>query len=90
MLITIIAIITIVAKSNNRFKRRKAKIGSLLLKLLSSNIKTKKKHKRQTNKHRKNIKLKAMGNLTPTMNHYPRHGYMEDTHLQFDNSCELR
>ena len=28
-------------------------------------------------KHRK--KLKAMGNITPTMDHYPRNGQMGDT-----------
>ena len=27
----------------------------------------------------KNKKQKAMGNITPTMDHYPRNGYMGDT-----------
>ena len=26
-----------------------------------------------------NTKIKAMGNITPTMDHYPRSGYMGDT-----------
>ena len=57
-----------------------------LLKLLSRDMKTKPKNKDQpTNNHKKprkiknNKKVKAVGNITPTMDHYPRNGQMGDT-----------
>ena len=57
-------------------------MDSWLLKLLSRDMKTKAKDKDQPRnnhkkKHRKiknNRKVKAMGKVTPTMDHYPRNG----------------
>ena len=34
-----------------------------------------------------NRKIKAMGNITPTMDHYPRNGQMGDTDPQSRMSC---
>ena len=47
-----------------------------LLKLLSRDMKTKTKNKDQpaNNKIKNNRKVKAMGKITPTMDHYPRNG----------------
>ena len=42
-----------------------------LLKLPSRDLKTKTKNKL--------TEKKAMGNITPTMDHYPKHGQMGDT-----------
>ena len=62
-------------------------MDSWLLKLLSRDTKTKTKNKDQlTKNHKKNYrkikynkKIKPMGNITPTMDHYPRSEQMEDT-----------
>ena len=57
------------------------RIDSWLLKLLSRDMKTKAQNKDQPTKNHKknNRKIKAMGNITPTMDHYPRNGQMGDT-----------
>ena len=49
-------------------------MDSSLLELLSRDMKTKTKNKDQPTKI-----IKAMGNITPTMDHYPRNGQMRDT-----------
>ena len=57
-------------------------MDSWLLKLLSRDMTTKTKNKDQPKKIEKiknNRKIKAMRNITPTMDHYPRNGYMRDT-----------
>ena len=60
-------------------------MDSWLLKLLSRDMKTKTKNKDQpTKSHKKKQKkiykkIKAMGNVTTTMAHYPRNGQMGDT-----------
>ena len=61
---------------------KQVSMDSWLLKLLSRDITTKTKNKDQpTNiNHKKNRKIKnnrkvkAMGKITPTMDHYPRNG----------------
>ena len=60
---------------------KQVSMDSWLLKLLSRDMKTKTKNKDQpTNNHKNNRKiknnrkLKAMGKVTPTMDHYPRNG----------------
>ena len=60
---------------------KQVSMDSWLLKLLSRDMTTKTKHKDQpTNNHKKNRKIKnnrkvkAMGKITPIMNHYPRNG----------------
>ena len=56
-----------------------------LLKLLSKDMKTKTKNKDQPTKNIKNNrKVKAMGNITPTVNQYPRNG---DTDSESDMLC---
>ena len=69
-------------------------MDSWLLKLLSRDMKEKQKTKtnQQTiiTKNRKiknNLKVKVMGKITPTMDHYPRNGYMGDTDAQSSMSC---
>ena len=53
-------------------------MDSLLLKLPSSDMKTKAKNKHQptiiknNRKIKKKRKVKAMGNIAPTMDHYPK------------------
>ena len=61
-------------------------MDSWLLKLLSRGTKTKTKNKDQpptiiknNKKIKNNRKIKAMGNITPTMDHYPINGWMGDT-----------
>ena len=65
---------------------KQVRVDSCLLKLLSRDMKTKTKNKDQpTNNHKtdrkikNNRKVKAMGNITPTTDHYPRNGQMRDT-----------
>ena len=61
---------------------KQVSMDSWLLKLLSRDMKTKTKNKdQQTNNHKKktrkiknNRKVKVMGKITPTMDHYPRNG----------------
>ena len=60
---------------------KQVSMDSWLLKLLSRDMKRKTKNKDQpTNNHKKNRKIKnnrkvkAMGKITPTMDHYPRNG----------------
>ena len=60
---------------------KQVSMDAWLLKLLSRDMKTKTKNKDQpTNNHKKNRKIKnnrkvkAMGKITPTMDHYPRNG----------------
>ena len=60
---------------------KQVSMDSWLLKQLSRDMKTKTKNKDQpTNNHKKNRKIKnnrkvkAMGKITPTMDHYPRNG----------------
>ena len=51
---------------------KQVRMDSSLLKLLSRKIK---KKKNKNNRKIKNIrKVKAIGNITPTMDHYPRNG----------------
>ena len=54
-------------------------------------MKTKTKKQRSTIKQRtitkNNRKVKAMGSITPTMDHYPRNGQMGDTDPQSCMSC---
>ena len=60
-------------------------MDSWLLKLLSRDMKTKANKQRLTSKQSKNNrkikdrKNKAMGNMTPIMDYYPRNGWMRDT-----------
>ena len=57
---------------------KQVRMDSLLLKLPSSDMKTKTKNKDQptiiknNRKIKKKRKVKAMGNITPTMDYYPR------------------
>ena len=60
---------------------KQVSMDSWLLKLLSRDMKTKTKNKDQPKNNHKNNrkiknnrKLKAMGKITPTMDHYPRNG----------------
>ena len=61
---------------------KQVSMDSWLLRLLSRDMKTKAKNKDQpTNNHKKkprkiknNRKVKAMGKIIPTMDHYPRNG----------------
>ena len=70
---------------------KQVSINSWLLKLLSRDMKTKTKKQRSTIKQRtiikNNRKVKAMGSITPTMDHYPRNGQMGDTDPQSCMSC---
>ena len=58
-------------------------------------MKTKTKNKDQPTKKslkndrkiKYNKKIKAMGNITPTMDHYRRNGQMGDTDSESDMSC---
>ena len=67
-------------KFNDQLERKlQVRMDSWLLKLLSRGMKTKTKNKDKPTKNHKNItvkwiikKMKAMGNITPTMDHYPR------------------
>ena len=71
----------------NQKKSKQVRVDSWLLKLLSRGMETKTKNKDQPTKNHKkdsrkikyNKKIKAVGNITPTMDHYPRNGQMRDT-----------
>ena len=58
-------------------------------KLLSTEMKAKAKQKKinQQTFRRNSSKIKAIGNITPTMDHCPRNGYMGDKDPQSDMSC---
>ena len=67
----------------NQKESKQVRIDSWSLQPLSRDIKTKTKNKdRPTNNHKNNRKLKTnievkvMGNVTPTIDHYPRNGQM--------------
>ena len=45
------------------------------------------KNQKNNRKIKKNRKIKAMGNITPTMDHYPRNGQMGDTDPQSCMPC---
>ena len=69
----------------NQNKSKQVKMDYWLLKLLSKDMKTKTKNKDQPTKNIKNNrKVKAMGNITPTVNQYPRNG---DTDSESDMLC---
>ena len=60
-------------------KSKQVRIDSWLLKLLSRDMKTKTKKKinqqtitKYNRKIKNNKNIKAMGNITPTIDHYPR------------------
>ena len=60
------------------------RMDSWLPKLLPRDLKTKAKINQETNlknnrKIKKTRKVKAMGNITPTMDQYPRNGQLRDT-----------
>ena len=57
----------------NQRESKQVSMDSWLLKLLSRGMKTKTKINQQT-VIKNNRKVKAMGNETPTMDHYPRNG----------------
>ena len=62
-------------------------MDSWLLKLLSEKHENKNKDQPTNNQKVKNNKVKAMGNITPTMDHYPRNGQMGDTDPQSCMPC---
>ena len=64
-------------------------MDSWLLKLLSENMNTKTANKAQStsNQKVKINKVNAMGNITPTMDHYPRNRQMGDTNPQSCMPC---
>ena len=68
----------------NQKESKQIRMDSWLLKLLSRDMKKKAKNKGQPTKNHKKIKygtkIKAMGSITPTMDHYPRNGQMGDTY----------
>ena len=69
----------------NQNKSKQVKMDYWLLKLLSKDMKTKTKNKDQPTKNIKNNrKVKAMGNITPTVNQYPRN---RDTDSESDILC---
>ena len=59
----------------NQKESKQVRMDSWQLKLLSRNMKTKTKIKQQTIS-KNSRKVKAMGNITSTMDHYPRNGQM--------------
>ena len=64
----------------NQKESKQVRMDSWLFKLLSRDMKTKTKTKiNQQTIIKNNRKIKAMGNITPTMDHYPRNGQMGDT-----------
>ena len=64
----------------NYKESKQVRIDSWLLKLFSRDMKTKGKNKDQpTNSYKNNRQVKPVGNITPTMDHYPRNGWMRDT-----------
>ena len=62
----------------NQKESKQVRIDSWLLKLLSRDMKTKMKNKDQPTISKNNRKIKAMGSITPTMDHCPRNGQMGD------------
>ena len=64
-------------------------MDSWLLKLLFERHEKKKKTTKinQQKTIKNNRKLKAMGNITPTMDHYPKNGQMGDTDPQSCMPC---
>ena len=62
----------------NQKESKQVRIDSWLLKLLSRDMKTKMKNKDQPTISKNNRKIKAMGSIAPTMDHYPRNGQMGD------------
>ena len=48
---------------------------------------TNKKSIKNNRKIKRNRKIKAVGNITPTMDHYPRNGQMGDTNTQSCMPC---
>ena len=68
-------------KFNDQLERKQAG-QSGFLDLPSRDMKTKTKIKQQKYKNNRKIKcnkiIKATGNITPTMDHYPKNGQMED------------
>ena len=65
----------------NQKESKQVSMDSWFLKLLSRDMKTKQKTKinqqtiiKNNRKIKDNRKVKAMGNVTPTMDHYPRNG----------------
>ena len=58
----------------NQKKSKQVRMDSWLLNLLSRDKKTKTKNKDQPRNIKNNRKIKAIGNITPTMDHYPRNG----------------
>ena len=62
----------------NQKKSKQVRMDSWLLNLLSRDKKTKTKNKDQPRNIKNNRKIKAIGNITPTMDHYPRNGQMGD------------
>ena len=66
-------------------KQLRIYLDSWLLQPLLQNMKTTKNKDQPTNNHKnrklKNKrKIKAVGNITPTIDHYTRNGWMGDTH----------
>ena len=55
-------------------KSKQVRMDSWLLNLLSRDKKTKTKNKDQPRNIKNNRKIKAIGNITPTMDYYPRNG----------------
>lgn len=64
-------------------------MGSWLLKATVNRNESKAKQKKinQQTFRRNSSKIKAIGNITPTMDHCPRNGYMGDKDPQSDMSC---
>ena len=64
-------------------------MGSWLLKATVNRNESKAKQKKinQQTFRRNSSKIKASGNITPTMDHCPRNGYMGDKDPQSDMSC---
>ena len=69
----------------NQKESKQVRVGSGLAKILSKDKKTKAKNRDQAkNNHqnkrkiKNNRKIKAMGNITPTMDHYLRNEQMID------------
>ena len=54
-------------------------MGSQFLKLLSRDMKAKTKIEYQPRSNNRKITEKAMGNITPAMDYYPRNGNIIDT-----------
>ena len=68
----------------NKKESKQVRIDPWLLQPLSRDMKTKSKDQpalimKNNRKLKNNRKVKAMGNITPTMDHYPRNRQMGDT-----------